>query len=149
MTDDFAPRRRPWLTHGLAAAVVFGVTALFIEHGVERQTAILDSMEMQPLSAAATLAYGWGSAEDAKKLLGALLVLAERGTPRAAPHSAKDPDFVLLRRMDADLARFRLALLDGAPPERFAELCSQATIRCTRHSLDGLLAMLKKQRHVR
>lgn len=148
MTDDFAPRRRPWLTHGVAAAVAFAVTALTIEHGVERQTAILDSMEMQPISAAATLAYGWGSTEDAKRLLRALLVMAERGTPRAAPHSSKDPDFVMLRRMDADLAKFRLALLEGAPPDRLAELCSRATIRCTRQSLDGLITMLKKQRHV-
>jgi hypothetical protein len=148
VTSEFAPRRRPWVTHGLIAAVVFGITTLVIRHAVERQSAILDSMEMQPISAAATLAYGWGSVADAKKLLAALLTMAEHGAVAAAPHSSKDPDFVMLRRMDADLARFRLALLEGAPAERLAELCAHATIRCTPRSLEGLVAMLKKQRHV-
>jgi hypothetical protein len=148
VTPDFAPRRRPWLTHGFAALAVFLVTAFAIEHAVERQTAILDAMELQPISAAATLAYAWGSADDAKKLLAALLAMAERGAGASAPHSSKDPDFALLRRMDGDLARFRLALLERAPPEKLADLCAHATIRCTPRTLDGLVAMLKKQRHV-
>jgi hypothetical protein len=148
VTPEFAPRRRPWVTHGFVAAVVFGITTLVIRHAVERQAAILDSMDMQPISAAATLAYGWGSREDATRLLRVLLSMAERGSAVAPPHSSGDPDFVMLRRMDADLAKFRLALLEGAPAERLAELCAHATLRCTPRSLEGLVTMLKKQRHV-
>ena len=148
MSEDFAPRRRPWLTHAIAAAATFGVTALVIRHGVERQTAILDSMEMQPTSAAATLAYAWGSAEDGKLLLSRLVALAERESAVLPGRSGKEPDFVTLRRMDADMAKLRLALLERSPRSKLADICARATIRCTPYTLDGLIAMLTKQRHV-
>jgi hypothetical protein len=119
-----------------------------IRHGVERQTAILDSMEMQPTSAAATLAYAWGSVEDAKLLLARLIALAERESAVPPGRSGKDPDFVTLRRMDADMAKLRLALLEGSPRPKLAAICAHATIRCTPYTLDGLIAMLTKQRHV-
>jgi len=148
VSEAFAPRRRPWLTHGVAALVTFGITTLVIQNGVRRQTAILDSMEMQPTSAAATLAYAWGSAADAKQLLSRLLALAERQSEVPPGRSGKDPDFVTLRRMDADMAKLRLALLEGSPHSTLANICAHATIRCTPYTLDGLIAMLTKQRHV-
>jgi len=148
MNEPFAPRRRPWLTHGLVALATFGVTTLVIRHGVERQTAILDSMEMQPTSAAATLAYAWGSVDDAKLLLARLIALAERESAVPSGRSGTAPDFVTLRRMDADMAKLRLALLEGSPHAKLASICAHATIRCTPYTLDGLIAMLTKQRHV-
>lgn len=148
MNEHFAPRRRPWLTHGVAALVTFGITTLAIQRGVERQTAILDSMEMQPTSAAAALAYAWGNAADAKLLLSRLVALAERESSIAPGRSGKDPDFVTLRRMDADMAKLRLALLEGSPRSKLADICAHATIRCTPYTLEGLIAMLAKQRHV-
>jgi hypothetical protein len=146
--DPFAPRRRPWLTHGVAALATFGVTALVIQSGVRRQTAILDSMEMQPVSAAAALAYAWGSSDDAKRLLSRVVALAEREPAVPPGRSGKDPDFVLLRRMDADMAKLRLALVEGAPRSQLEGICAGATIRCTPYTLEGLITMLKKQRHV-
>ena len=98
----------------------FGITSLVIRRGIERQTAILDSMEMQPTSAAAALAYAWGSADDAKLLLSRLVALAERESAVPASRSGKDPDFVTLRRMDADMAKLRLALLEGSPRSKLA-----------------------------
>jgi len=144
----FAPKRRPWLTHGAVGLLVFGVTTLVIQSGVRRQTVILDSMEMQPVSAAATLAYAWGSAEDAKRLLAELLALAERESAVPPGRSGRDPDFVTLRRMDADMAKLRLAMLEGAPRSKLAEICARTTIRCTPYTLEGIITMLKKQRHV-
>jgi len=148
MSEAFAPKRRPWLTHGVVALAVFGVTTLVIQSGVRRQTAILDSMEMQPISAAATLAYAWGSAEDAKALLSELLALAEREPPVPPERSGRDPDFVTLRRMDADMAKLRLAMLEGAPRSKLQDICARTTIRCTPYTLEGIINMLKKQRHV-
>jgi len=148
VSEDFAPKRRPWLTHGLAALAVFGVTTLVIQSGIHRQTAILDSMEMQPVSAAATLAYGWGPAADAKRLLSELLALAERASAVPPGRSGKDPDFVTLRRMDADMAKLRLAMLEGAPRSTLANICAKTTIRCTPYTLESIITMLKKQRHV-
>ncbi len=149
MSDPFAPKSRPWLSHGVAGLLVFAVTSLVISSAVRRQTAILDAMDLQPLSAAATLAYAWGSAEDARQLLGELAVMAERGSHSAPQErSGRDPDFALLRRMDADMAKLRLALLEGAPREKLQDICAKATIRCTPYTLEGLITMLKKQRHV-
>jgi uncharacterized caspase-like protein len=148
VSEAFAPKRRPWLSHGVVGLFVFGVTTLVIQSGVRRQTAILDSMEMQPISSAATLAYGWGSAEDARRLLADLLSLAERKSAVPPGRSGKDPDFVTLRRMDADMARLRLAMLEGAPRSKLQEICARTTIRCTPYTLEGIINMLKKQRHV-
>ena len=148
MSEDFAPRRRPWLTHGVAALLTFGITSLVVQNGVRRQTAILDSMELQPAAAAAALAYAWGSASDAKLLLSRLVTLAERESEIPPGRSGKDPDFVMLRRMDADMAKLRLALVEGAPRSKLEGICARATIRCTPYTLEGLITMLKKQRQV-
>ena len=148
MSAPFAPKRRPWLTHGVVGLAVFGVTTLVIQGGVRRQTAILDSMEMQPVSAAATLAYAWGSAEHAKRLLAELLALAERESAVPPGRSGRDPDFVALRRMDADMAKLRLAMLEGAPRSKLEGICARTTIRCTPYTLEGIITMLKKQRRV-
>jgi hypothetical protein len=155
-TDDvdlgvsFAPaRRRPWLTPALAGLATFVVTALAIESAARRQTPILDSMEIQPFAAAAALAYAWGSAEDALALERQVIALAERrrGQPPAG-RVGNDPDFDTLRKMDADMAKLRVALLEGAPRRTLENLCAAATIRCTPYTLEGLIGMLKKQRHV-
>lgn len=148
MSEAFAPKRRPWLTHGVVALGVFGITTLVIQSGVRRQTAILDSMEMQPVSAAASLAYAWGSTDDAKRLLAELLTLAERESAVPPGRSGRDPDFVTLRRMDADMAKLRLAMLEGAPRSKLADICARTTIRCTPYTLESIISMLKRQRHV-
>ncbi len=150
MSEDFAPRRRPWLTHGVVALATFGITTLVIQNGVRRQTAIHESMEMWPVSQAASLAYGWGSVADAQRLLEDLRLMAEhQSSVTPVGRVGKDPDFATLRKMDADMAKLRLALLEGAPREKLQELCAKATIRCTPHTLEGLIALLKKQRHVK
>lgn len=145
------PRRRPWLAPTVLGAAVFAVTSLTIRSAADRQAPILDSMEIQPFAAAASLAYAWGTKDDALTLERQVLALAERH--RAAPHAptppaAGDPDFDRLRRMDADMAKFRLAVLEDAARPTFDRLCAAATIRCTPYTLDGLLTMLKKQRFV-
>jgi hypothetical protein len=142
-------RRRPWVTPLLAGAMTFAVTALSVRSAARRQGPILDSMEMQPVAAAASLAYAWGSLDDAVRLEREVLALAERrSSEEPTPPSPGEPDFVALRRMDADLAKLRLATLTGAPHAEFARLCAAASIRCTPYTLSGLMTMLKKQRHV-
>lgn len=149
MNEPFAPRRRPLLTHGVALLLAFAATAGAIRFRVERQAAILDTMEIQPVASAAELAYGWGNADDAKHLLTELIALAERPPSADAPRrSPGEPDFVMLRRMDADMAKLRLAVLENAPRARLDAICAAATIRCTPVLLDRLVAMVKKQRHV-
>jgi hypothetical protein len=146
------PRRRPWLTPSLLGLFVFAVTSLSIRSAAERQAPILDSMEIQPFAAAAALAYAWGSKDDARALEQQVLALAERhrtgATAAANSHASGDPDFDRLRRMDADMAKFRLAVLEAAPRPTFDHLCASASIRCTPYTLDGLVNMLKKQRQV-
>ena len=148
VSRSFAPaRRRPWLTPVLLGLLSFAVTAVSIRSAVERQSPILDSMEIQPVSAAATLAYAWGSADDAVALQRQLLALVER--PHAASsHARGEPDFDNLRKMDADMAKLRLAVLENAPSSVFQALCANATIRCNAYNLERLVEMVKKQRAV-
>jgi hypothetical protein len=150
----FVRTRRPvWLTPALLGLATFALTSLSIRSAAERQEPILDSMEIQPFEAAATLAYAWGSLDDARALERQVLALAERrrGTESAShppARSSGDPDFATLRRMDADMAKFRLAVLEDAPRPTFDRLCAAATIRCNVYTLDGLINILKKQRLV-
>jgi hypothetical protein len=147
--DFRPPRRRPWLTPALAFAASFAVTALSIKSAVERQTPILDSMELQPFASAAALAYAWGSTDDAVALERQVLALAERqSTDATSKPSRGQPDFVELRKLDADMAKFRILTLEGAPRSELEHLCAAATVRCKPYSLEGLIEMLKKQRHV-
>lgn len=147
--DFRPPRRRPWLTPAILGVLSFVVSALTIREAAERQTPILDSMEMQPFASAAALAYAWGSAADAVALERQVLALAERqSTDVTSKPGRGEPDFVELRKMDADMAKFRLLSLAGAPHSQFAELCARSTVRCKPYSLEGLIGMLKKQRHV-
>lgn len=149
VSRSFAPtRKRPWLTPALLGLLSFAVTGLSIRSAVERQTPILESMELQPLSAAATLAYGWGSPEDAVALERQLLALVEQPRGPATSHARGEPDFDNLRKMDADIAKLRLAILEGAPSSTFQSWCAQATIRCTPYNLERLVEMTKKQRMV-
>jgi hypothetical protein len=151
VAPPFAPTRRPWLTPTLLGVFTFAITSVAIEHAAERQAPILDSMELQPVTAAASLAYAWGSTADAIALERQVLALSERGG-HAAPASTPargEPNFDVLRRMDADTAKFRLAVLAGAPPATFTELCGNATIRCTPYSLERIVHMFEKQRLVK
>ena len=150
VSATFAPTpRHPWLTPALVGLASFAITALAIRSAAQRQTPILDSMELQPFAAAASLAYAWGSREDALSLERQVLALAERrkGQP-PTPRSGNDPDFETLRKMDADMAKLRVAVLEGAPRRTLENLCAAATIRCTPYTLEGLISMLKKQRRV-
>jgi hypothetical protein len=149
VSRSFAPaRRRIWLTPVLLGVASFAVTALSIRSAVERQAPILDSMEIQPVSAAATLAYGWGSVADAVALERELLALVERPHPKSSSHARGEPDFDDLRKMDADIAKLRLAILEGAPSSAFQSWCAQATIRCNAYNLERLVEMARKQRMV-
>jgi len=147
---DFAPAKRPrWITPLLLGLVSFVVSALSIRSAAERQTPILDSMEMQPHVSAAALAYAWGSTADAVALERQVLALAERqSTDVTRKPERGEPDFVGLRKMDADMARFRLLVLEHAPRADFDRRCAVASVRCSQYTLDGLIGMLKKQRHV-
>ena len=145
----FAPTRRPWLTPALLAVFTFAITSLAIQHAAERQAPILDSMELQPVSAAASLAYAWGSSADAVALERQVLALSERAHAAPSTPAHGEPNFDVLRRMDADTAKFRLAVLQGAPPATFAELCGSATIRCTPYTLERIVHMFEKQRLVK
>lgn len=145
------PKRRRWVTPALLGAVTFALSSLFIRGAAQRQAPILDSMELQPFASAATLAYAWGSAKDAEALERQVLALAERQRATAETPSTVargEPNFDALRRMDADTAKFRLAVLADAPHSTFAELCARASIRCTPYTLDALVNMFKKQRMV-
>jgi hypothetical protein len=147
------PRRPAWRTPAILGLVTFALTSISIRGAAERQEPILDSMEIQPFEAAATLAYAWGSADDARALERQVLALAARRrgaetTPNPHERTSGDPDFATLRRMDADMAEFRLAVLEDAPRATFEHLCAAATIRCNVYTLDGLISMLKKQRLV-
>ena len=147
------PRRPAWLTPALLGLVTFALTSLSIRGAAERQEPILDSMEIQPFEAAATLAFAWGSAADARALERQVFALAERRrgaetSSHAPARTSGDPDFATLRRMDADMAKFRLAVLEDAPRATFDRLCAAATIRCNVYTLDGLIGMLEKQRLV-
>jgi hypothetical protein len=142
------PLRRPWLTPTLLGFATFALTALAIRSAAERQAPILDSMEIQPFEAAASLAYAWGSVADAAALEHQVLALAERGHGAESSHGAGEPDFETLRKMDADMAKLRLAVLEDAPRSTFEHVCAAATIRCTPTTLEGLITLLKKQRLV-
>jgi hypothetical protein len=147
----FAPaRRRSWLSPALLGLLTFAIASLAIRSAAERQAPILDSMEIQPFAAAASLAYAWGSTDDAVTLEHEVLALAERAHAGETPSKpvAGEVNFDALRRMDADTAKFRLAVLEAAPLSKFAELCAASTIRCTPYTLDGLVNMFKKQRLV-
>lgn len=148
----FVRNRRPvWLTPALVGLATFALTSLSIRSAAERQEPILDSMEIQPFEAAATLAYAWGSTADASALERQVLALAERrrgAEPSARARSSSEPDFAALRRMDADMAKFRLAVLEAASRPTFERLCAAATIRCNVYTLDSLINMLEKQRLV-
>jgi hypothetical protein len=148
----FVRARRPvWLTPALLGLATFALTSLSIRSAAERQEPILDSMEIQPFEAAATLAYAWGSTEDARALERQVLALAERrrgAEPSRPTRPNGEPDFATLRRMDADMAKFRLAVLEAAPRATFDRLCAAATIRCNVYTLDSLLKLLEKQRLV-
>jgi hypothetical protein len=149
VSRSFAPaRKRPWLTPALLGALSFAITAVSIRSAVERQAPILDSMEIQPVSAAATLAYGWGAPEDAVALEHELLALVARPHAPASSHARGQPDFDNLRKMDADIAKLRLAILEDAPTSTFQSWCAQATIRCTPYNLERLVEMVRKQRMV-
>ena len=144
-----APKRRPWITPAILGLLSFAVTAVSVRTAARRQAPILDSMEMQPVAAAASLAYAWGSTDDAVRLEREVIALAERHSAEEPTKAAiGEPDFVALRRMDADMAKLRLATLTSAPHAEFARLCASASIRCTPYTLGGLMTMLKKQRHV-
>lgn len=148
VSRSFAPaRRRPWLTPALLGVLSFAVTAVSIRSAVERQAPILDSMEIQPFAAAASLAYAWGSPEDAVALERQVLTLAERAHGTTS-HARGEPDFDTLRKMDADMAKLKLAVLTNAPSATFQALCAQATIRCNAYNLERLVDMVKKQRMV-
>lgn len=142
------PRRPAWITPAVLGLAVFAVTSLSIRSAAQRQEPILDSMEIQPYEAAATLAYAFGTREDARALQQQVLALAERRRGHEPSHARGDPDFANLRRMDADMAKFRLAVLEDAPRPTFDRLCAAATIRCNVYTLDALINMLKKQRVV-
>jgi hypothetical protein len=151
--EAFAPARpRLWPTAALLGIATFAIAALSIRSAAERQAPILDSMEIQPFASAAAFAYAWGSKSDAEALEGQVLALAERGREgpqtKASTSTNGEPNFDALRRMDADMAKFRLAVLRGAPERTFAELCAAATIRCTPYTLAGLVNMLQKERLV-
>lgn len=149
LSRSFAPaRRRPWLTPVLFALATFGITAVALRSAAERQAPILDSMEIQPFAAAASLAYAWGSTDDAVALEEQVLSLAERAHG-AGSQRAGEPDFDTLRKMDADMAKLKLAVLRNAPSSTFQALCAQATIRCNAYNLERLVEMVKKQRMVR
>ncbi len=146
----FAPTRRPWLTPALLGVFTFALTSLVIQHAAERQAPILDSMQLQPVSAAASLAYAWGSTADAVALERQVLALSESSGHAAPSTPARgEPNFDVLRRMDADTAKFRLAVLQSAPPATFVELCGSATIRCTPYTLERIVHMFEKQRLVK
>ena len=148
VSRSFAPaRRRPWLTPALLGLVSFAITSVSIQSAAERQAPILDSMEIQPISVAATLAYAWGPPEDAVALERELLALVARAHP-ASSHARGEPDFDTLRKMDADMAKLRLAVLENAPSSTFQALCASATIRCNPYNLERLVEMVKKQRMV-
>jgi hypothetical protein len=143
------PRRRPWITPAILGLLSFAVTATSVRTAARRQAPILESMELQPIAAAAALAYAWGSTDDAVRLEREIIAFAERHSSEEPTKAAVgDPDFVALRRMDADMAKLRLATLTAAPHAEFARLCASASIRCTPYTLGGLMTMLKKQRHV-
>ncbi|HTQ02743.1 MAG TPA: hypothetical protein VMI54_02760 [Polyangiaceae bacterium] len=149
LSRSFAPApKRPWLTPALLGLATFAITAVAIRGAAERQAPILDSMEIQPFVAAASLAYAWGSADDAVALERQVLALAERARGTSAQHAVGEPDFDTLRKTDADLARFKLAVLENAPSTTFQALCAQATIRCNAYNLERLVEMVKKQRVV-
>ncbi len=148
VSRSFAPaRKRPWLTPALLGVLSFAVTSVSIQSAVERQAPILDSMEIQPVAAAASLAYAWGSPEDAAALERQVLALAERAHAPSS-HARGEPDFDTLRKMDADMAKLKLAVLANAPASTFQALCAHATIRCTPYNLERLVEMVKKQRLV-
>jgi hypothetical protein len=135
------PRRRPWITPAILGLLSFAVTATSVRTAARRQAPILESMEMQPIAAAggARLRVGQHRRRRSSRTRGHRARGAAQHRRAHERQRSASPDFVALRRMDADMAKLRLATLTAAPHAEFARLCASASIRCTPYTLGGLM----------
>ena len=139
MTSKRSTRRRLlFATHGAAFALAFLIAALMAAKASRTGTTVVDTLGFWVHRLPSSVAYSMGSQADARVTLQALL-----SSPQISPLADE------LRVIDRDIARSRLALLNGASRKQLRALCERSFPACPPAELDRWLAFVQRARKVK